>query len=152
MRLYRIGSTRFANDLRGEGAKLSGGRWNHVGIPCIYVAATRSLALLEYTTHARVHLIPRALSFITLEVPCHSLETYSIPQLPGNWKQFPHPNETRDFGTRFLTANKFLLYQLPSVVIEDEMNFVINPSHPDIKMIAIEDIKDYAYDLRLKSS
>jgi RES domain-containing protein len=152
MLLYRIGSTKYINDLTGDGAKNNGGRWNHVGTPCIYSAATKSLSLLEYTAHAKIHLIPRALSFITLEVPDHSIRRYTAAQLPGNWKDFPHPKETRDFGTKFLADNKFLLYQLPSVVIEDEMNFIINPSHPDMKMVKVVSITDYVYDLRLKTN
>lgn len=152
MLLYRIGSTKYADDLTGEGGKMNGGRWNHVGTPCIYSAATRALALLEYTTHAKIHLIPRALSFVTFEIPDHSIKIFTVTQLPGNWRLFPHLKETRDFGTTFLRNNKFLIYQLPSVVIEDEMNFVINPAHPDIRMVNIVEIKDYAYDLRLKTN
>jgi RES domain-containing protein len=152
MLLYRICSSKFANDLTGEGAKINGGRWNHPGTACIYSASTRALALLEYTAHAKLHLIPRALSFTSFEVPDQSLQSFSIAQLPGNWKQFPHPKETRDFGTKFLTDNKFLVYRLPSVVIDDEMNFIINPSHPDIKLVKIKEVKDYVYDLRLKKN
>lgn len=152
MLLYRIGSTRYANDLVGEGAKLNGGRWNHIGTPCIYAAESRALALLEYTAHAKIHLIPRALSMVTFQVPDHSIKTFTISQLPGNWKQFPHPLEARDYGTKFLKDNKFLLYRLPSVVIEEEMNVIINPSHPDIKLIKIIEVKDYSYDLRLKTN
>jgi RES domain-containing protein len=142
----------YADKLDGEGAKINGGRWNDIGIPCIYSSVTRALALLEYTCHAKKHLIPRDLSFVTYEVTDHSIETYTIDQLPGNWKHWPHPKEPRDFGSTFLKANKFLLYQLPSVVIEDEMNFIINPSHPDMKLVSIKEIKDYAYDLRLKTN
>lgn len=151
MLLYRIGSTKYANDLTGEGAKINGGRWNHVGTPCIYSSVTRALALLEYTAHAKIHLIPRALSFVTFDVPDRSIRTYTTVQLPGNWTHFPHPKEARDFGTRFLTDNKFLLYQLPSVVIEEEMNFIINPSHSDMKLVKIIDVTNYAYDPRLKT-
>jgi len=151
MLLYRICSAKFAKDLTGEGAKLNGGRWNHAGTPCIYTAENKALALLEYTAHAKIHLIPRALSFITLEVPDHSIESFKISQLPGNWKQFPHPKETRDFGTKFLTNNKYLLYRLPSVIIEDEMNYIINTFHSEMKHVKIKEVKDYPYDLRLKS-
>lgn len=152
MLVYRITSTKFANDLIGEGAKINGGRWNHIGTPCIYGAASRALALLEYTAHVKIHLIPRALSFVTFEVPDHSLTTFTVDQFPGNWKQFPHSKETRDFGTKFLSENKFLLHQLPSALIEEEMNFIINPLHPDMQLVKIFEIRDYAYDLRLKTN
>jgi RES domain-containing protein len=146
MLIYRITSTRYTNDLSGEGAKIYGGRWNHVGTPCIYAAATRALALLELTVHVKMHLIPLDLSFVTIEVPDHSTKIYKPSQLPVDWKSFPHPKTTRDFGTDFLNANKFLIYQLPSVVVEEEMNYIINPGHPDIKMVEVKEVKGYQYD------
>ena len=142
----------YADDLTGEGAKLNGGRWNHPGVPCIYSSTTRALSLLEYTCHVKKNIIPRDLSFATIDVPDHSIEKYSIGQLPGNWRNWPHTKETRDFGTAFLKANKFLLYCIPSAVIEEEMNFIINPGHPDAGMIKIVGIKGYVYDLRLKTN
>lgn len=141
----------FIKDLTGEGARLNGGRWNHIGTPCIYTSESRALSLLEYTCHAKKHLIPRDLSFATFDVPEHSIQKYSIGQLPGNWKHWPHARESRDFGTRFLSDNKFLLYCIPSVVIEEEMNYIINPKHADASMIKIRTVKEYAYDLRLKT-
>jgi RES domain-containing protein len=152
MLLYRIGHTMYANNLTGEGARINGGRWNDKGIPCIYTATTRALALLEYTCHVKKHLIPRDLSFVTYEVPDHSIEIFVVSQLPGNWKHWPHPKEARDFGTAFLKKSKYLLYRLPSVVIEEEMNYIINPLHPDMNQVRIVEVKDYAYDLRIKTN
>ena len=150
MLLFRIGATRYAKDLSGEGAKLFGGRWNHPGTACIYAAGSRSLALLEYTAHARIDLIPRNLSFITIEVPDTTIREFSMGDLPGNWQQFPHPNETRNIMTRFLTENQYLIYKLPSAIIDEEWNYLINPAHQEIAAVHIVEIKDYAYDLRLK--
>jgi RES domain-containing protein len=152
MLLYRIGHSMYANNLNGEGARINGGRWNDIGTACIYTSATRALALLEYTCHVKKHLIPRDLSFVTYEAPEHSIEIFTVAQLPGNWKHWPHAREPRDFGTSFLKLNKFLLYQLPSVVIEEEMNFIINPLHPDMSGVKIIETRDYAYDLRLKTN
>ena len=141
-----------ADKLDGEGAKINGGRWNEIGIPCIYTSFSRSLSLLEYTCHTKKHLIPRDLSFVTIEVPEHSIEIVKIGQLPGNWKYWPHPRETREFGTELLKANKSLLYGFPSVVVEEEMNYIINPLHPDMHMVKIVEIREYAFDLRLKTN
>jgi RES domain-containing protein len=150
MLLFRIGATRYANVLSGEGAKLFGGRWNHPGTGCIYTAESRSLALLEYTAHARIDLIPRNLSFVTIDVPDTSIMEFSEGDLPGNWKQFPHPNETRNFMTKFLKENKHLIYKIPSAIIDEEWNYLINPAHKKFDSVHIVEIKDYSYDLRLK--
>ena len=150
MLLYRIGPTLYADNLNGEGPRIHGGRWNHIGTPCIYTSATRSLSLLEYSCHASLHLVPRALSFITYKVPDHSILSLELAALPGDWKKEPHPVSGRDIGTKYLQENKTLLIRIPSVVIEEEYNYIINPLHPDMNKVSILDIKDYSFDLRVK--
>ena len=150
MLIYRIAPTLYADNLTGDGPRLNGGRWNHAGIPCIYTSATRSLSLLEYSCHAPFHLIPRALSFVTYEVPEHSIISLNISSLPGDWNKDPHPVSARDIGTKYLKENKGLLIQIPSVVIEEEYNYIINPLHRDMRTVKIIAVKDFSYDLRLK--
>ena len=62
MVVYRLGGTKYATDLTGEGARLFGGRWNNEGTPCIYTSQSRALAILEYTVNINIDDIPRALS------------------------------------------------------------------------------------------
>lgn len=150
MLIYRIGKTRHARDLSGEGARLNGGRWNHPGTPCIYTAETRALSLLEYTAHVSIDDIPRALSFTCIEIPDDAIEAVALSKLPGNWASWPHPKESRDFGDGLLLSAGSLVLQLPSAIIPDEFNYVINPLHSRIKEVAILSAKDYAYDIRLK--
>jgi len=49
--------------------------------------------------------------------------------------------DARDFGTVALNANGFLVYQFRSVVMEEAMNFIINPRHPGMAGILIQDRK-----------
>ena len=150
MIVYRIGKTRYARDLMGEGARLNGGRWNHVMTACLYTAESRSLAVLEYTVNVNIDEIPRALSLTTLEIPDPSIEIYSEAQLPGDWKAAPAPTSTRDFGTQWLKAAKSLVMKIPSAVIPEEWNMIINPLHPGIKDCKIIDVRDFVYDVRIK--
>jgi RES domain-containing protein len=150
MLLYRIGKAKYSRDLTGEGAKLNGGRWNNEGIRCIYTAESRALALLEYTAHASLDTIPRALCFTTFDVPDQSILHLQTGKLPGNWSDWPHSKESRDFGSQLLLKQEFLLLKFPSAIIPNEYNFLINPSHPLITKIKIVDVVDYAYDVRLK--
>jgi RES domain-containing protein len=152
MLLYRVGQTSYADKLNGEGSFVSGGRWNHPGNPCIYTSESRALSLLEYACHSKKEKILRDLSFITYEVPDNSIKKFKIGQLPGNWKYYPYANDSRDFGTKFLCENEFLIYGIPSAIIEEEMNYIINPNHPDISRIRILETRDYAFDLRVKTN
>ena len=62
MKVYRLSKTKFAEDLTGEGARLNGGRWNHILTACLYTAESRALAVLEYTVNVNIDDIPRALA------------------------------------------------------------------------------------------
>ncbi|MFL5740868.1 MAG: RES family NAD+ phosphorylase [Flavisolibacter sp.] len=150
MLVYRLARTKWSDDLSGEGARLHGGRWNQTGIPCIYASESRALALLEYTVNVGIDEIPRALSMITLEIPDKKIYSAAISEIPGNWRDSPAPASTRDFGTELLKSH--LIIQLPSAVLPEENNFLINPLHKDIQWVKIISKTDFVYDLRIKTS
>jgi RES domain-containing protein len=150
MIVYRLSKTKFAADLTGEGARLNGGRWNHLLTACLYTAESRSLAVLEYTVNVNIDDIPRALSFVALQVPDSSIDIYNEAELPGDWKATPAPASTRDFGTNWLQAAKNLVMKVPSTVVREEWNVIINPLHPGIKDCKIISVNDFVYDVRIK--
>ena len=151
MFVYRVGRTKYANDLTGEGARLNGGRWNHRLTPCLYTSESRSLAVLEYTVNVNIDDIPRALSMTMLEVPRKSVLTLTEADLPGNWRASPAPASTKDFGTRLLNAAAYAVIKIPSAVIPDEFNYLLNPLHRDSNSFSIIDIADFVYDVRIKT-
>ena len=150
MLVYRIGKTKHADDLSGEGAKIHGGRWNHKSIPCIYTSQSRALSLLEYTVNINVEDIPRALSITTFEIPDEDILMIKEDSLPGNWKQIPIPSSTKDFGTLLLNNKGKLAIKIPSAVMAEEYNYILNPLHFNSEKIKIVEIKDLVYDLRIK--
>jgi len=150
MIVFRIGKTKFANDLTGEGARLNGGRWNHKMIPCIYTAESRALAILEYTVNTNIEDIPRSLSITTIDIPEAGIYTVKTSELPGNWRDTPAPSSTKDFGTFLLKISTFPVIKLPSSVIEDEFNYILNPLHAGSRHFRIVSVKDFIYDVRIK--
>lgn len=150
MLVYRIGRTKFARDLSGEGARLYGGRWNKKLIPCIYAAESRALALLEYTANVNIEDIPRALSVATFEIPENGIFEIPLAKLPGDWSLSPAPASTRDLGSALLGAGGHLVVKIPSAILSDEFNYLLNPIHPGFQDIKIIDVKDLIYDVRLK--
>jgi RES domain-containing protein len=151
MIVYRISSTKYAKDLTGEGARLYGGRWNHRLTACIYTSQSRALAVLEYTVNVTADDIPRALSIVTIDIPDNKIFDVTAPILPGNWTEAPAPASTKDFGTRILKAMRFPVIKIPSAIIPQECNFILNPLHPDSKVFSITNIHDFVYDIRIKS-
>jgi RES domain-containing protein len=144
MRLYSIGKKAHAHDITGLGAKLHGGRWNYAGIPCIYLADNRALSLLEYSAHTALHLLPPSLSFTTFEVPDHSIKELTENELPITWLQQPFCKDSQDIGSALLKQKDHLLLKMPSVVLEQEFNFVLNTMHPLISAVKIIDVDCYS--------
>lgn len=144
MRLYRIGITKHAHDLSGMGAKMNGGRWNNKGVPCIYLSESRALSLLEYTIHASIEALPVALSFTTLEVPECSIRQLSVRELPATWLQRPYSRDSRNLGSSLLAQTDHLLLKLPSSIIHQEFDFLLNVQHPlicSVKILAVNSFK-----------
>ena len=151
MIVYRLGRTKYARDLTGEGARLFGGRWNHKLMPCIYTSQSRSLAVLEYTVNINIDDIPRALSITTFEVNSKKILEVSTAELPGNWREVPAPASARDFGTKILKEMKYAVLKIPSAVIPDEFNYVLNPLHTESSKFSIIEVRDFVFDVRIKT-
>ena len=149
MNVYRITYTKYANDLSGEGSKLFGSRWNYPGVYCLYAAESRALAMLEFAVNTKLEDIPRTLSVITYNIP-DQFHPLSIAGLPGNWSNPKIPDDTRGLGTKLLREAKHIAIRVPSVIIHEEYNFLINPRHADIKHVTIAAIADFSFDVRLK--
>jgi len=150
MLVYKISKIKYATDLSGEGAKLYGGRWNNKLTPCIYTSESRALALLEYTVNINIDDIPRALSIITLDIPDNDIYELKQSQLPGDWQDVPAPSSTKDLGSNILNAAENAVIKVPSSIITNEFNYILNPNHPHSKSFKIVDIKDFVYDIRIK--
>lgn len=151
MIVYRIGESRYVGDLTGEGARFFGARWNHIGTACLYAAESRALAVLEYTVNVNILDIPRALSMATFEIPDTGIQVLAQTDLPGNWKESPAPASTKDFGTRLLQAAASPIIKIPSTVIPEEFNYLLNPSHADSRDFRLLDVRDFVYDVRIKN-
>lgn len=149
MEVYRVCRTKWARDLNGEGARLFGGRWNRKGTSCIYTSSSRSLAILEFSVNISLDDIPRALSIVTIRIPDTQL-LVKTEDLPGNWKDVPAPSSTREFGNTILTEKKHLVFRVPSAVIPQEYNYLINPIHPGLAQCEVTRVEDLAYDVRIK--
>jgi RES domain-containing protein len=150
MDVYRIGNSKYAEVLNGEGARLHGGRWNPVGIPCLYTSERASLCVLEYACNVPLELLPLSLSVTVITLPDDSWQDFRLNELPKNWSEVPVPVETQLWGSEKLAALDVLALKLPSVVIPFEYNYIINPLHPDFRKVKIKEVRPFNFDKRLK--
>jgi RES domain-containing protein len=150
VQVFRIAKTRSIRDLSGTGARVYGGRWNRKDIPIVYTSENRSLATLEFLVHVPLSLLPNNLSIACLEIPDDiAVEQISIAVLPKNWRDYPAPPELADLESEWAIAMRSLLLRVPSVVVLDEFNILINPMHPDMDRVVITTAESFMFDRRL---
>ncbi len=150
MIVYRIANTAYSNDISGTGAKLLGGRWNSKGLPILYTSEHISLALLEMLVNTQFKDYAIPLDLLSIQFP-DSIEfaEVTIKKLKKDWvKDFEY---TRFIGDEFLKDKQRLLMKIPSAVIGEEHNFLLNPLHPDFKKVKIVDTRSFRTDERLFS-
>lgn len=150
MTLFRLSKSKYSKELSGKGAELSGGRWNSKGTPLIYTCESRALCTTEIAVHTPLGIIPSDYELITLTFPGNTkICELTFNSLPDDWKSFPHSHSTQILGDNFVSENKFLILKVPSVVVQGEYNFLINPNHKDIKLVQIVSIEPFDFDERL---
>jgi RES domain-containing protein len=149
MILYRIAKCNYVNDLTGTGARLYGGRWNSEGHSMVYLASSRALAVLEALVHLPPLLLPDNFCLAEIEVPDKNIFILDIKSLPDNWAAISPTIELKQIGNQFLNEKKYLMMKLPSSVIPEEFNYLLNPFHPDIRKAKILNIYPFNFDDRL---
>jgi RES domain-containing protein len=151
VKVWRL-TGRDRTDLDGEGACLYGGRWNSHGTAVIYTAGTLSLAVLEYLVHLNPDKIPHDLLRIAGEIPdTLAIRHIGIEALPPSWNALTLQPVTQTIGTQWVTAGLSAVLRVPSVVIPQESNYVLNPRHPEFSAITWSVPEPFSLDPRLLS-
>lgn len=148
MLLYRICRATYAGDLSGQGAKLYGGRWNSIGKPMVYLASSRSLAMLEVLVHLQPMMVPHDFTITTFDAPDHAA-VINPGSLPEGWDDFPEPDCLKTIGNDFLSNQQHLFLKVPSAIVKQEFNYLLNPLHAEVSQIKIVETIPFAFDIRL---
>ena len=154
MELYRIAQELYADDLSGNGAKLFGSRWNSEGNYAIYAASSRSLALLETLAHTPARILnEKVYLLITILAPDTITPlVIDVKKLSAGWDAPDIRAFTQKTGDKFLLAKKNLMLAVPSVLMPEENNFVLNPLHADIKKVKIVYRRRISFDKRVEGN
>lgn len=121
---FRVVKTSRARDVSGYGASIKGARWNHVKVPALYVAESRSLAALEALVHNIMQVGTGAFSLVEIRLPA-GLDRAAYPET-----HCPSLEASKSFGTHWLRSQAQPLLRVPSFVMPGEWNWLINPQHP----------------------
>lgn len=150
MVVYRITDCKYVNDLSGRGAALYGGRWNSKDTYIVYTAENRALALLETVVH--IGRIPtNGYCIAEIEIPDDSIESFPLNKLPADWATNPPPDYLKVIGDNFIAANKYLMLRIPSALMIEDHNYLLNPAHPFFKKVKFVNQRQIKIDERLLS-
>jgi RES domain-containing protein len=148
MIIYRLATEMYKNDLSGTGAKLFGGRWNSVGLAGLYTTENISLAVLEILVRTGMQTIPLSYHLIKIDIPdIIQPQTISTDKLRKDWKD--DIGYTQWMGNEFLRSLNSLMLKVPSAIVEEENNYLLNPKHGDFKKIKVTKVSKFQFDKRL---
>ena len=135
---------------KGDGARIYGGRWNPAGTPVIYTAESLSLATLEIVVHLeRAELLYTSFIKIPITFDAHTVHKVKRRALPNDWNRLPPSESTQKIGYQWILQSKFAVLKVPSTVIEEEYNYLMNPNHHDFSRMKIGKPQQYKFDPRL---
>ncbi|MDQ6624265.1 MAG: RES domain-containing protein [Verrucomicrobiota bacterium] len=133
----------------GDGALREGGRWNSIGVATVYLAAHRSLAVLEILANARANSMGEEYALIEASWDEWLMESLAERDLPADWRALPPRDETSAIGDRWIREARSPVLAVPNVIIPAERNYLINPAHPDFRRIKIRKPEPFVFDPRL---
>lgn len=136
MTVFRITNEKYKTDISGNGAALYGSRWNSKGLPLLYTSQFISLSILESLVHLKKSEIPPTQYLLHIEVPDENdVVEISYKKIRTNWHQ--EPEYTQWLGDQFLQNNQRLMLKVPSAIVPEESNFLLNPLHLRFKKVRI---------------
>ena len=148
---WRVDSAKWVNQaFSGAGAALAGGRWNPAGVHVVYASQHLATASLEKFIHLPKP-VPSVMKFVQFEIDFRGIavERPARTILPANWREEPVPVASQQFGLEWYRSGRTAILAVPSAIIPDEENYVINPAHPEFKKLKISPPAPFTFDPRL---
>ena len=149
MRVWRLTTRKYvAEAFTGKGAAEQGGRWNRENTAVVYTASSLALAALEFFVNLDRWAAPRLVA-ISAEIPDRMrMREIAVSELPSSWRDV-NPASTQRVGERWIAEGAAAILSVPSVVIPQERNYVLNPAHVQFKLIRIGEPEPFEFDRRM---
>ena len=126
-------------------------RWNPNEVEMIYTASSRSLACLENVVHRNQFGLSQIFSVMLIECPDDlEIKKINLNELPADWKDYNQMIVTQRMGAKWIKEGETAILSVPSSIIEEEVNYLLNPKHKDFDRIRIIEIRPFIFDERIK--
>lgn len=142
-----------ADDVTGKGAEVTGGRWNRQGTALVYASPSRALACLETVVHlGSGDPLPLNRYLVSIAIPDDAWTARQVfdPVSSIGWDAQPAGRVSLDWGTGWAQRGTTLVAEVPSVIVPEEFNILINPRHRDVAGVRAAKVRRWTYDARLK--
>lgn len=149
MTVYRITLQKWAHSLVASGRAA---RWNGNGYFVVYTSSTRALACLENVVHRHSIGNDDLFAVMVIDIPDHlAVSQIDRQTLPADWREFTSYAASQELGNQWVRSGSSAVLRIPSAIIQEEHNYLLNPGHPDFKEISIVRSEGFAFDERLRS-
>jgi RES domain-containing protein len=149
MIVYRISTLKYAGSLQSSGIEA---RWNRKGQKVIYTSESRSLACLENVVHRSQRGLMGLFRTLVIELPGDlKMEIIEKKVLPEGWSHFEKYRVCQDIGSAWFAAGNTAILKVPSALVPEEHNFILNTLHPDFKKIRLMGVEEFTFDSRFLS-
>lgn len=148
MFVFRIVQAKYAKGLQASGRAA---RWNPNKVAVIYTSSSQSLACLENVVHRTYLGLNHDFKALTIHIPdTIEQEEIKLADLPSDWKDFEQMPYTQILGNKWITEERTAVMKIPSSIIAQEHNYLLNPAHPEFKKIKITAVEPFVFDERIK--
>jgi RES domain-containing protein len=104
--------------------------------------------MIEYFVHLDPEEMPPDLALVRVTVP-ETVSQVKLAKLPKGWRASPPPAGLAEIGDSFVREHKAAVPRVPSAIVPQEENWLLNPAHPDSAQIQVAGVASFKYDARL---
>ena len=148
MEVFKICSEKYSHSLNASGAS---NRWNKKDEYVIYTGSSRSLSTLETVVHRSAINLSNPYKLVTIAIKDNTfIKEISVTDLPKNWKTIEAYVKLQEIGSKWYNSLESLILKVPSVIISQEYNYIINTKHPLFATnVILQSVENFDWDKRL---
>lgn len=147
MKLWRLYRRAHGQGLDGAGGRHAAGRWHHQGTPVVYFGAGAAIVVLEKLAHLNPDTLPADLMLGLFEADVSVTDVW--PEASAQSRDLDDVELTRTAGQEWLKSGRSCVLRVPSIVVAEEHNLVVNPLHAEAQRITLTTERPFTFDGRL---
>jgi len=147
MLVFRIVKEQYAYNLQTASGLRN--RWNADGQFVIYTTSSRALACLENLVHRSRSGADRIFKTMVIDIQDKlPQKEIKLKNLPENWRH-SFCQQCLQIGMQWYISNETPVLKVPSSIIPEEWNYILNVRHPQFNRIRLINTEAFLFDQRI---